>query len=150
MKDCMRRIYEDFKKNWVMAAAIVFVLIGINFLFHATCPSIVILGLPCPGCGMTRALTLLVTGHPVLAFRMNPSIYVWLLFFAYIGYYRYIKGKKIKYFSGIFIMVIGITILVYFGGMRNSFPLEPPYIIVKDNLLARIFPSYVEFLTKMQ
>ena len=33
-------------------------------------------GLRCPGCGMTRSVSLMAHGHPVLATRRNPLIWV--------------------------------------------------------------------------
>jgi len=40
-----------------------------------TCPSRLIYDLPCAGCGGTRAFLLLIKGHPVDAFFMNPNVY---------------------------------------------------------------------------
>lgn len=40
------------------------------------CPSRLIYDLPCAGCGGTRAFLLLIKGHPVDAFIMNPNVYV--------------------------------------------------------------------------
>ena len=41
-----------------------------------SCPSRLLLDLPCAGCGGTRAFLLLVKGHPVDAFLMNPNVYL--------------------------------------------------------------------------
>ena len=41
-----------------------------------SCPSRLLLDLPCAGCGGTRAFLLLVKGHPVDAFIMNPNVYL--------------------------------------------------------------------------
>ena len=47
------------------------------FEHHFTvCPSKLFYGMPCPGCGSTRALKLLVEGHPLAAALMNPNIYI--------------------------------------------------------------------------
>ena len=40
------------------------------------CPSMVLLGLPCPGCGTTRALAALVQLHFVEALRLNPLLVI--------------------------------------------------------------------------
>lgn len=41
-----------------------------------TCPSRLIYDLPCAGCGGTRAFLLLMKGHPIDAFMMNPNVYL--------------------------------------------------------------------------
>jgi hypothetical protein len=40
------------------------------------CPTAGILGVPCPGCGMTRAALSLFSGHPLEALRHNPSVFL--------------------------------------------------------------------------
>ena len=46
---------------------------GYDFII---CPSRLIYDLPCAGCGGTRAFLLLIKGHPVDAFVMNPNVYL--------------------------------------------------------------------------
>ena len=43
-----------------------------HLLFDRFCPMQILLGLPCPGCGMTRALGLVLTGHLAAAWKMQP------------------------------------------------------------------------------
>ncbi len=46
-----------------------------------TCPSRLIYDMPCAGCGGTRAFILLIKGHPVDAFFMNPNVYLVVPYF---------------------------------------------------------------------
>ncbi len=48
---------------------------GYNFI---VCPSRLVYDLPCAGCGGTRAFLLLIKGHPVDAFFMNPNVYLFV------------------------------------------------------------------------
>ena len=49
------------------------------------CPSRLVYDLPCAGCGGTRAFLLLLRGHPVDAFFMNPNVYLFLPLFLTCG-----------------------------------------------------------------
>ena len=50
------------------------------------CPIRFFIGISCPGCGMSRAVLLMLSGHFQAAFRMHPLVYavlpagVWLFF----------------------------------------------------------------------
>ena len=50
-------------------------------------------GLYCTGCGMTRALHLLLHGHPYAAFRMNPLAIASLPFLA--GYFGVAAARRL-------------------------------------------------------
>ena len=44
------------------------------------CPTKILWGIPCPGCGMTRAVKLCFEGDLLAAVRMNPNIIlVWIV-----------------------------------------------------------------------
>lgn len=40
------------------------------------CPSKLLLHIPCPGCGMTRATVLFLKGHVVEAVMLNPNVLI--------------------------------------------------------------------------
>lgn len=44
------------------------------------CPTKILFGIPCPGCGMTRACLLLLHNDIIGAFCMNPNVFVLALF----------------------------------------------------------------------
>lgn len=43
-----------------------------HLLFDRFCPMQILLGLPCPGCGMTRAFMLVLTGRFAAAWSLQP------------------------------------------------------------------------------
>jgi hypothetical protein len=62
-----------------------------------TCPTALLLGVPCPGCGLTRATLLLFSGDIVGALRMHPLVPILLPAFVIpIGYaaYEYVRGPR--------------------------------------------------------
>lgn len=148
MKECMARILKDLRQYAPVLAAMGITMLLMRLVFHAGCPSVIVFGLPCPGCGITRAALLLAGGHPIRAFEMNPSIYVWLLFFLYLGWFRYVRGKQAPHLQLVLCMVIVLVIGIYVGGMWRFFPKKIPYTIKYDNILSRIFPLYGELLKR--
>lgn len=49
------------------------------------CPSMKVLGLPCPGCGMTRSCLSLLRGDWAESWRLNPFGPVFAIFWAVVG-----------------------------------------------------------------
>ena len=69
-----------------------------------TCVFLYFLGVPCPGCGMTRALRSVLRFEFLQAFRYNPLIYCMPYVFAYI--FIDFKNKKLH---NLIISIIGIV-----------------------------------------
>lgn len=75
------------KRNDVFILTLVYLLgivwIILNEFFNLSitlCPTKVLWGIPCPGCGMTRAVKLCLEGDLWTAVRMNPNIIlVWIV-----------------------------------------------------------------------
>ncbi|MBQ6322087.1 MAG: DUF2752 domain-containing protein [Lachnospiraceae bacterium] len=58
-------------------------------IFHCFCPMVILLGIPCPACGLTRAAILLFGGHVQEAAEMNPSVFIWIPYLASLLLFRY-------------------------------------------------------------
>lgn len=145
-----RKLWKDLRQyKWVLLAAAA-VITGMHVFFHRSCPSELIFGLPCPGCGITRALVLLCTGHPVLAFRMNPSVYVWIGLIGYLFIFRYVLEKKVPYLSAVLTVSVALILLVYGIGMWKYFPVREPYTVTENNLLGILFPPYKKLLIRLK
>lgn len=94
LRTVWNRIWTDLRNNYI-ALLVVLAYMGVTqFLFHTVCPVAILTGHPCPGCGLTRASLLLLTGHPVAAFAMNPSVFAWWFLILYLIICRYFLGKK--------------------------------------------------------
>jgi len=75
---------------------------------HIFCPFKAITGIPCPGCGMTRAFLELAEGDFVAAFQLNPfSIPFFLgLIFSAFKFHLPVSGEVRSYLLGFVLVVI--------------------------------------------
>ncbi len=146
MKKISERICQDIKNLWPAALAVVCCIILMNVIFHAFCPMVVLTGLPCPGCGMTRSLFLLLTGRVRQSIWMHPmGVPTACLFFYYL-WNRYICGKRAKGMKFLIIAAILLLIVLYCVRMYLYFPDRVPYVYMKDNIFAKIIPFYEQTL----
>lgn len=146
IKEIVNRIKADLKG--ILTVAVVFTLLYliVHAVFHAFCPMLVLTGIPCAGCGLTRAGLYLLRGQVLRAANSNPSIFAVLAFLLYCGYFHYIKGTKIKGFRFVLPVVILFMLVVYAYGMYHYFPERAPYVYQQDNLCARFIPGYRELM----
>ncbi|MGN0630949.1 MAG: DUF2752 domain-containing protein [Ruminococcus sp.] len=135
-----------FQKTWVRAVLlslpVVFVLCCIflrDFALYMAqnvlppCESYYYFGIYCPGCGLTRFVLALMSGHIWLAFRCNAVIFC--LFAALLALYaEYVLlsfGKDVRILprKPLFYILFAIAAVIYFV-LRNFIPiLQPPALI---------------------
>lgn len=151
--EIINRIKKDIRQFW--GAVVVFVVYYLisHAAFDAFCPFLVVTGFPCAGCGLTRAGLYLLQGNIVKAASINPSIFIVILFLLYCGYFRYIRGTKIKGFSVALGVLVAVTLAIYIYRMYLYFPNRVPYVYHKKNFLTEVFPWYGQvmerFLTRI-
>ena len=58
------------------------------------CPMPLLLGIPCPGCGLTRSVALLTHGHVEWALAYHPLAPFILLYFAFLWVYKIIETVR--------------------------------------------------------
>lgn len=135
-----KEIFINDMKHAKWAVLLVFAyFVLLRKLFVTTCPAVLITGLPCPGCGMTRALLRLLHFDFAGAWRIHPFVYVILIFVIWFGIRRYIMGVKETQKVWKIAAVIGILmIMFYIWRMLRYFPGDPPMSYYYGNLLLRI------------
>lgn len=148
-KKIVNRIKRDIQQFWVAGVVFVIYYVIIHAMFDAFCPLLVTTGFPCPGCGLTRAGLYLLKGNIMQAAVINPSIFLVILFLAYCGYFRYIRGTKTKGFSFALGVFVAVTVSIYIYRMHLYFPNRAPYVYHRKNLLATIFPWYERLVNKI-
>lgn len=135
-KPIFLRILKDIKSIWpgVLAFAIYYLIT--HLLFHASCPLLLLCGLPCPGCGLLRCITLILTFKFANAWWLNPVIYAWVIWFIAFCITRYILNIRPKWLKALLGLVILITLGRYIYGMINWYPNRVPYTFRHNNLLS--------------
>ncbi len=141
-RQAVNRIWADVRVWWKFGVVFLLYDLLANVWFGAFCPSVIVAGLPCPGCGMTRAVFYFATGRFERGWQMNPLGILWLLLALYFCVMRYGFGKKPKGLWQMAGIVIGLMILVYLYRMYRYFPGEPPLCYTPGNLLERLIPGY--------
>lgn len=143
MQSIWERIRNDIIIYWRGAAALLFYYAATRIMFRAFCPMVIVTGLPCPGCGLSRAVWYLLTGQPARSFAMHPMAVWWLLLIGYFIVNRYVTGRGVtKPFQAFLTAVCMATIIVYAYRMLTLFPERPPMSYTGRNLLERWIPGY--------
>ncbi|MCI9296033.1 MAG: DUF2752 domain-containing protein [Lachnospiraceae bacterium] len=115
-------------------------------LFNAFCPSILITGFPCPGCGMTRAVIYLLKGQFLRSWALNPAAGLWMLWAFWLFLERYIRGRKCRGLSWALCGIAVFMVIAYVVRMKMYFPNKPPYVYTGNNLFSRIIPNYGQMI----
>lgn len=149
MKQIISRLLYDVKKNWVGLTAVAVCLILFSAFRKEVCPSQILFGLPCPGCGLTRAGILLLSGHFIKAFQMHPFIYVFLFGLLYVGFWRYVKmEKEIPYGIPLLIFVVTAMTVFFVYRMLHYFPNVEPMMVSKHTPILDVRESVSLFFQR--
>ncbi|MCH5249496.1 MAG: DUF2752 domain-containing protein [Lachnospiraceae bacterium] len=146
MKQTGARILADIKEYWPAALVLLVYTAAVNLIFHNFCPMVIVSGLPCPGCGLTRSIVYLITGRLSQSLYINPMGIPIACILIYFFWNRYIIGRKAK---GMTVLITCVTILllvIYIYRMFMLFPNRVPYVYTENNILSRYFPFYEQIL----
>lgn len=114
------------------------VLVLMLFMTDGVCVWKGIFGLPCPGCGGTRAMFLLAKGDILGCLKLNPSaplLFLCLLNEIRVNYFK--RGSKKA--AAIFLLIsVFFSVIVYSIRMKYYFPSCEPYIFNDRCLLLRL------------
>lgn len=136
------RIRKDVRAYWGFAVVFVLYDIAAHALFHAFCPLVILTGLPCPGCGMTRAVFFFLTGQWKRGLQMNPLGIAWIVWAAYLAVMRYGLGKKAKGLMPAAGVIVALMIVLYVRRMYLFFPGQSPISYTSGSLAEQLIPNY--------
>lgn len=96
------------------------------------CPFYWIFGIPCPGCGMTRAILCLLRADIHGAFEMHPLVFTMPFFAA-----AFVFGsRKVKHYAAVVMIILFLS--VYAVRMIMYFPSTKPMVFNELSVLGRI------------
>ena len=118
-------------------------------MFDRLCIFSIITGFPCPGCGMSRALMLLLKGDFSGAWNMNPGIFGFAIIALYIIYalVRGIPGHNNKILDCLIYITGGLMIVTYIHGMITYFPDREPYVYRDSCVLSFVLSFFKRLFT---
>jgi len=121
-----------------MVAAIAAYAVAAQLLFGTVCPFYFVVGLPCPGCGLTRAGLLLLGGNPAESFRMHPLLLPVAAYLAAAAVIHIRSPHKMPrlYLPGILLLTAMVGVYVY--RLTTLFPHTAPMMINENALLQNI------------
>jgi len=132
------------KRYWLGVLLSLIALAILNLLFGSVCFSVILFGIPCPACGITRASKLMITGHFVESFQMHPLLILVILGFIF---YPFIK-KRLKnycFFIKFYVIICLVVFIVYYiYRMKVYFPNKEPMLYQPDNIIANYILPYVK------
>ena len=131
-------IKNDIREHWQAAIAVFVVLLVFVKCFGGACISQLVIGLPCPACGMSRAAGLFLKGQIKESLQMQPLFFLLIIGAILLVLCRYIfRGHEVvlKYYA-VFLIVFAIVFYVY--RMIRYFPDMAPMTYRRENLFYMI------------
>ena len=139
IKHSAKFAFQDLSDaKWAIIYIIAYFVFCSRFLY-STCPVVLIVGLPCPTCGMTRAAFQIISFNFKEAFEIQPFIYLIIFLFVLWGFNRYVLLKKTpEYMKWILVFIIIGMIVFYAWRMMMFFPDVAPMTYYSGNLVSKI------------
>lgn len=144
MKFNKELLKKDVHTAFPVLVVVVLIIILSNAILGKICALRMLAGIPCPGCGLTRAFLLLSQGDIKTATEMHPfwiPIVFVLVLFVVGRYFIENKEKRRKIFHIIKLLAILIVIgmfALYVYRMINFYPDVEPMVYDKDNILNKV------------
>ncbi|MDR0974131.1 MAG: DUF2752 domain-containing protein [Ruminococcus sp.] len=134
-----RNLLKQLKSYWgVLVFALIYIIFASNFL-GTGCIFSSVSGIPCMGCGGTRAVFALMHGDILASFHYHPLVIPAVIIFGVYFSSLFIFGKETaKRFEKLLIVFCVISVLLYIIRMIMYFPHTEPMVYNYDSILGRI------------
>ncbi len=128
--DLIRKDIQLYYRGAGLAAACI---AAANLLRIPVCPMVLLTGLPCPGCGMTRAAVLFLQGHWLAAWQMHPFFYALLILAAAAAFFRYVLRRRAAGIKAAAAVLTVLAVIFYGYRMAREFPNQEPMVYFPHN-----------------
>ena len=139
-----KRICKNAKASWMVLALMIGYSTFAGFFLGTSCLLSSTTGLPCPGCGSTRALIALLKGDFTGSVRLYPllipSLIVILVYFAV----WLISEKTPRWMEIVLISLVILLVALYAARMLLMFPNDVPMTYNNKAILPRIINLFRE------
>lgn len=140
----MNKYFKWINKNIKFGRIFILVLLGLSIIFlfikkfakitGSICLIRGLTGVPCPSCGMSRAIIAFINGDIINAFKFHPLFWLPFILFVLIVFKR-------KFFKQIIIGAIILTMIVYIFRMVMFFPDIGPMKYNEKSILNQIIEN---------
>jgi len=128
----LRKLFS--KTNIIAAFIFLLYYVATTQFLGLSAPTMILMGFPCPGCGMTRAARFFITGNFAQSFAMHPLLMPTAAF-ALWAFVWWLKGKDMEKLKTPFIILLVIFLITYIARMWLFFPHQEPLVANPDSLL---------------
>ena len=145
-------LIKKIKQHIPLAIAGICCWVLVFFFAGTLCPVRQISGLPCPGCGTTRAVLALLRGDIRQALEFHPLIFITLaaILIFILAYILRINIWKFKYANALLYFIFSIYIIVYIIRMILFFPHTEPMTYLEISLAGRLIFFIISFFWSWQ
>lgn len=141
MKVYFKILWNFIKKYYIPIILLVAYGLITNYFHVCNCPIKLMIGFPCPGCGMTRACLSILRLDFVSAFRYNPFVFVlpfimWIIIFNERPIISKLYNSKILWISLLIVVIITYILRLIF--IYPNVPMDY-YVNNLFNIIVRFF-----------
>ena len=141
---------SKLKALLLLAAAVLFIMFLTYILGgEKTCYLKGVIGIPCPGCGLTRAMICLLQGNFKESFFYHPLLAAVALVFI-LAIFQKVSGSKSPIFDLIYIAITVLFIIVYIIRLFVYFPHTSPMDFNERSVLMKGFHFLIQGIKLMQ
>ncbi|MBE5942716.1 MAG: DUF2752 domain-containing protein [Lachnospiraceae bacterium] len=140
IKEGFLQLKQDIKECYKGILAVIAYIFISNILFGTVCTLVIVTGIPCPACGLTRAGFSLLTLRFADAWNYNCIIFLIVPLLIYWFVCRYLFCCKCRGFKALLVILFICMIVLYVYRMTHYYPNHEPMIYHERNLLHLILP----------